>query len=410
MTKNLKLSKLSQGVVGIVGHAGCGHSNSHLGFIQDDSGGLTAVVRLLQQTTGVDLTIKEVEVVTGRGRDASFRVKTADGGEAVAFARRGITASEARLAQYVVGREAVNSQTLAVEAFGRILGQGAMEVPVALQTAIANASIDTFQKRFPDFFIASEEGVRGNCGRIIGTVIEIDDVPVSVMALTNATIGGLGPNEDIEGNVNLYGKKQLMHHLALDVMPTFVIEGKVCSEPVSSQISCPTFIVRAYPGDDNVVVAESLSEAATRLGFPVRYLKDQLARSPQAMRALTQSMGKKIATLGKQLSAAVTSEEKVAVAAELNRFASEDLGGITFMSDDVHKVMGGVGMIPGTSAVLSLFISRDQLDKEVLPTLTLDDADRYADLIKEASLLLSGRLDAALKCRDEAMNKYGIQF
>lgn len=84
-----------------------------------------------------------------------------------------------------------------------------MEVPVALQTAIANAALDSFVKAFSDQFIIKEEDLEGNCGKILGTVLDIHGVPVSVMALSNATVGGIGPNEDIEGNVNLYGKKDL---------------------------------------------------------------------------------------------------------------------------------------------------------------------------------------------------------
>ena len=37
------------------------------------------------------------------------------------------------------------------------------------------------------------------------------------MALSNATIGGIGPNEDIEGNVNLFGKKDLSEKAAFRI-------------------------------------------------------------------------------------------------------------------------------------------------------------------------------------------------
>lgn len=223
----IKLSESPYGTCGIVGHAGCGHVNSHLGFIQDDSGGLSAVTRLLQRATAIDLTITSVVANTGID-NAYFEVTTKSGGIGKAFARRGITKHELRLAQYAVGKEAVNSQAIAGQCFGRILGQGAMECPVALQTAIANASMDSFFRNFPDQFLYGDEGIEGNCGKILGTVLTIDDFETSVLALSNATIGGLGPNEDIEGNVNFYGKKEIMHSLKLDDLPTIVIEGKVC--------------------------------------------------------------------------------------------------------------------------------------------------------------------------------------
>lgn len=58
-----------------------------------------------------------------------------------------------------------------------------------------------------------------------------------------------------------------MKQLRLDELPTILVEGKVCAEPVSSKIDCPTFVTRAYPGDDNFVVSECLVEAANELDF-----------------------------------------------------------------------------------------------------------------------------------------------
>ena len=63
MKTNLSLSKAPFGVIGIVGHAGCGHANSHLGFIQDDSGGLSAVLGLLRDATGLSLEIVECMLI-----------------------------------------------------------------------------------------------------------------------------------------------------------------------------------------------------------------------------------------------------------------------------------------------------------------------------------------------------------
>ncbi len=145
----IKLIKEGKTELGIVGHAGYGHANSHLGFIQDDSGGLSAVTALLQRATGIDLEIVEINVKTGR-KDAYFEVKTKSGGIGKAFARRGITAFEKDFL-LMLGKQAINSQAIACEAFGRILGQGAMEVPVAFQTAVANAAMDSFCSSIPTF-------------------------------------------------------------------------------------------------------------------------------------------------------------------------------------------------------------------------------------------------------------------
>ena len=407
MKTNISLSAAPFGVIGVVGHAGCGHANSHLGFIQDDSGGLSAVLGLLREATGLSLEIAECNVHTGL-EDAYFQVKTVSGGEGIGTARRGITASEARLASHCVGKQAVCSQAIAVDCFGRILGQGAMEVPVALQTAIANAALDSFVKAFSDQFIIKEEDLEGNCGKILGTVLDIHGVPVSVMALSNATVGGIGPNEDIEGNVNLYGKKDLSEKLHLDRIPSFVIEGKVCAEPLSSVIKEPTFLIRAFPGDENTVDAKALFKSAQSLDLPVEYRPELLGRSDTAMEDLTRQQGRKIIEFGKRLSKASTAQEKVRIAAELNEFCSQELGGITFMSNDVHKVMGGVGCIPGTSAVMSLFISREQLQKQVLPTLESEDVKNYDRIICAAVGYLNENLGQANEELIAAQEKYGM--
>ncbi len=392
----IKLSDLKKGVVGIVGHAGCGHANSHLGFIQDDSGGLSSVVRLLQLATGIDLKIVEVNASTGL-ENAFFEVKTQAGGVGVASARRGITPEEERLAQYIVGRQAVNSQALAVMALGRILGQGANEAAVALQTAIANASVDSFKKSFPENFILGDEQLEGNCGKILGTVVEIDGVPASVLAVVNATEGGLGPNEDIEGNVNLFGKRQMMADLGLDKLPTIIIEGKVYAQPISGEIREPTFVIRANENDDNPAVAGAIEEAARELSYQAKYYPKLLARSENAMRDLTRQMGERVISLGEKLAKARTAREKVLLAADLNLFCSQEDGGLTFMSEDVHLVMGGVGQFPGASAVMSLFVPYDSLRRTVLPSLSLSDVERFVTLVCAAAGKLNARLEEANK-------------
>lgn len=381
--------------IAIVGHAGCGHANSHCGFVQDDSGGLATVLMILQKATGLDLKISEV--VVNPGLKGCITVKTASGGSASAIPRRGLTKYEAELAQRVVGEQAVCTQALAMKAYGRIMGQGAMEVPVALQTAIANAALDSFKKNFGNQVSLVNEEIHGNCGKILGTQIMIDDIPISIMAVVNATEGGLGPNEDIEGNVNIGAKDQLMKKLGMVNLPTLLIEGKVCASPISDELLEPTFIVRAYPGQDNVSVANAYVKSGESLGYPIRYHSELLARSDAAMRDLTWQQGSRIIDLGAALRDAVSAEEKTRIAADLNQFCSQDLGGITFMSEKVHKVMGGVGMIPGTSACLSLFMPRTQLEVDVIPALTLEDVDAFSKVVMNAVPFVNAFIDEAMQ-------------
>ena len=404
---HVSLSQASKGIIGIVGHAGCGHANSHCGFVQDDSGGLAAVLRILQRATGLDLTIDKVTPTVGKA--GGFTVRLVSGGCASATAGRGVTPSEADLSFRVEGLSAVTTQADAVHAFGRILGQGALEVPVALQTAIANAAIDSFAKNFPQL-ISGEEQIPGNIGRLLAGVITVDGVDVSIMAVVNATEGGIGPNEDIEGNVNLAGKTDLMRRFDLDFLPTVLVEGKVCAEPISSAIDVPTFVTRAYCGDDNVTVSECLVAAAQKLGYPILFPRELLKRSPDAMRCLTQKMGERLKELAAALSQAKTATEKVKLAYQINRFASEDLGGITFMSDAIHAVMGGVGAIPGTTVCLSLFVPNKELETDVYPTLTLEDVDRFADTILTAVGFLNERRGEAIGEVRCAHEKYSDAF
>ena len=194
-------------------------------------------------------------------------------------------------------------------------------------------------------------------------------------------------------------------------MPTLLIEGKVCADPAFILISRPTFLIRAYPDDDNVVVAQkSYVAAAAKLGYPNLYLDNLLARSADAMRKLGNSQGENVIRLGKALRDAKTAVEKVRIAAELNEFCSQELGGITFMSEDVHQVMGGVGMIPGTCACLSLFIPHTQLEEEMsFPVLSEADAGRFADMVLAAAEDLSKHLPEACEVIDRIQKRYHEQ-
>ncbi len=67
-----------------------------------------------------------------------------------------------------VGLNGLFSQSAAFRSMGRIYGQGVLEAPVALQTAICLAVINTFARRYPDVIITSGEGIQGNVGACMG--------------------------------------------------------------------------------------------------------------------------------------------------------------------------------------------------------------------------------------------------
>lgn len=171
-------------------------------------------------------------------------------------------------------------------------------------------------------------------------------------------------------------------------------------------ITSSTFLVRAYPEDDNVVAAQSYINAARRLGYPTIYLDNLLGRDPNAMRNLARAQGENIIRLGEALRDAQMAVEKVRIAAELNEFCSQELGGITFMSEKVHQVMGGVGMIPGTCACLSLFIPHSQLERDVIPVLSEADAGKFADIVLAAAEDLHDHLPEARESIDRIQKRY----
>lgn len=376
----ISLSDKKQGVLAIAGHAGSGHCHSHNNYSQDDSGGLATVLSIFQQATGASLVIKDIRVETGV--NGHIEVETVGGGTGRATARRGITVQEGRLAKSLIGRDAIRTQTLALEAFGRFYGQGVHEAPVALQTAIANAALDTFVQSYPDKFKSCYEDLEGSCGLIAGTVLDFGDIPVSVVGTVNASVDGLGPIEDLEGNAAIGKKKALMEELGMVDLPTIVVEGKVYSPDYSSKVEENSFLVRADDEDDNPIVGKSLMNACEKLGYPVDYRDDVMARVPGVMAKKTKELGEKIAELGNKLGEAEYAQEKIDTLAELAALVSQDGAGISFMTNKLHDVIGGTGMIPKTGAVFSYIVPLAYQKEFVFPFITEEDLAKFVEVTK----------------------------
>src|SRR5699024_3578623 len=143
-------------------------------------------------------------------------IETVDGGIGHTSVRRGITPHEAEMIENILNKDAIYSQRIVLNTLGRIYGQGVMEVPVALQGAISLALIDTFQQKWTQEVFVVGEDISSNYGKILGSVIDIKGIPVSVLLTMNASLGGIGPIEDLEGNVMLGKKGQLIKKLGLD--------------------------------------------------------------------------------------------------------------------------------------------------------------------------------------------------
>ncbi|WP_156779560.1 hypothetical protein [Desulforamulus reducens] len=326
--------------------------------------------------------IKDIRIKTGL--NGYIEVETEDGGYGKSVPRRGITPNEARLAKTLIGRKAFCSQTLVLEAFGRFYGQGISETPVSLQTAISNAALDTFVKCYPSEFKFGYEDLDGSCGLIAGAVLDFDGIPVSVLGTVNASINGIGPNEDMEGNSAIGKKGEIMAELGMVTLPTVVIEAKVHNELFSKVLNEGTFLVKADKQQDNPFVAHSIFNAANDLNFPVIIREDVMARVPGGMEKQTRELANKIVCLGENLKNAQFSQEKLNILAELALLISQDGGGISFMSNKLHEIIGGAGTLQGTSAVINYCVPSEYYKEYLIPFITEDDLQKYVMLTKQA--------------------------
>lgn len=387
---SVSLSKKEKGIVAIGGHVGCGHSHSLNDQVQDDSPGLSVVLSLFKEATGISLKVKEITF-----KDNDVTVTLENGGTGTGTSRRRMTQQEKVLAQKLIGQEVINTHTLVLDAFGRIYGQGVLETPVAVQTALANAALNSFTLNFPDSFITVTEDFENNCGNIVGTVLDIDGISVSVLGTVNATSGGIGPNEDLEGNSALYGKKSIIEKLGMDKLPTLIVEAMIYSG-FSKGLTENTYFVRGDEEDDNPFVVDAVVAAYKKLGLPHKFLPGGgMKRTKDALRNNTKKVGERVISLGEQLRAAETSQEKVTTIAELALVVSQDCGGISFMTNELHEEIGGAGMLRRTSAVINLVVTDKYAEENPIPYLTDKELAEYVNISKETVKALAEKAKEA---------------
>ncbi|WP_421901404.1 hypothetical protein [Maridesulfovibrio sp.] len=368
-------------ILGISGHAGVGHVHSHCGFVQDDSAGFAAAIEIIKKAYPADTTIAEAKVDLLSGE---VTVTTKDGGIGKATARRSFTPHEATLVASAINLDATYSQSAAFQAFGRIYGQGVLESPVAFQAACCLAVMDTFDKKFPGSFIRGNEDMPNKIGGCIGTRLLIDEIPVSVMALVNANDGGLGPDEDLEGNIALGDKGRTMKDLGLDRLPTIILESKAYVPSICEGVDHDRMWVRINAEADNQYVYEALLSGIEAAKLPYLSADTAYPRHTGELKEAVQALGKRISEIGNSFTNAATSAEKVKLISELALIVSQDAGGVTFMSAHMHDQVGGGGIMPGTSAVLSMTVSEDYIKEWKIPAFTTEDAAKYMDVIFRA--------------------------
>jgi hypothetical protein len=379
--------------IGLVGHVGVGHAHSHSGFVQDDSVGFTCMINLLRAVYPVDLRIASVQAdpITGR-----IVVTTNAGGVGEALPRRGITPQESKLLQRAVGYDASFCQSLACCTLGRIYGQGVMECPVCLEAAAAFAVVDSFRRCWPDSVYIREVIHDDNLDVALGATFEVGGQIVGLLAVVNFTSGGIGPNEDAEGNVLLGEKKEIMAHLGLDDIPSIIVESKAFMPAYCQDLDRRFLFTRINREVDNIVVAQALVDGARKAGLPMMYDFDAYPRN-HVLEQITSHLGAELECLGQALSHAESSKEKVRILAKLAKLVSEDAGAVTFMSNSVHAVVGSGGVTPGTGAVLSMLVPPAEVEYWKIPVLFQEDLDLYLSAIVAGIEMLKTRLPEALQ-------------
>ncbi len=123
-----------------------------------------------------------------------------------------------------------------------------------------------------------------------GAVLDVDGISVSAMAVLNATQGGLGPVEDLEGNLNFLEKGRLMKTIGLDVVPTIVLETKAYIPSVSDGLDEDHFWIRYNREFDNPAVGQALITAAQNLGLPLMHSDSAYPRQSGEMLKLRLSL------------------------------------------------------------------------------------------------------------------------
>lgn len=94
--------------------------------------------------------------------------------------------------------------------------------------------------------------------------MQINGLDVSTILTINSCTGGIGPNEDTEGNVPIGNKGVLMRQLGMDTLPTIIIEAKAYVPSWAKYIDDTTLVVRANNLHDNTVVGNCLVKAAKK--------------------------------------------------------------------------------------------------------------------------------------------------
>lgn len=394
-----EISKENKGLFGIAGHVGVGHVHSHSSFVQDDSAGFALVASLLRDLFQVDTRVKKV---CGDPALGSITVETWGGGLGKSYANRGLTPMEVALLARAENEDGIFTQKLALQVFGRMYGQGVTETPVALQGAVALAVMDTLIRQAPDRFQVTTGKLPGRIDQMADIVVNFRGIPLSLLLTINGSDGGIGPDEDYEGNTAWGEKGAVMEKVGMTRIPTIVVESKAYV-PSIQDIKNPTFLFRAEQEIDNMSVAESLVYAAQKLNIPHLLVTDSLPQVKGQLAGATAAFADRLIDLANSLKTVDSAADKVQIIAQLAKLISEDAGGVSFMSNSIQEKVRSAGMVPGTSAVISLLVPQAYRDYWKIPMIDEHDLMQYRQIILEAILHLAESKEKAYR---ELAEKY----
>jgi len=351
----------------VAGHVGVGHTYSHSKFTQDDSLGFSAALEVLRTFYDFDTSVRRVRVETPR----SFCVETAGGGVGCATPRGGLTVFEAELLRNLEGLDSSLPHLAVLKVFGRVRGGGCAEVPTAAEYALSTAALNTVEKSVPGF-VLTRIGTEGDA--VGGLNVDLPNGVLSVLVTVNGSGSGVGPAEDLEGNVPLGPKRQVMELLGCRVVPAIVLESKAFIPALASMVRGSAVLLRYNRDYDNTAVAEAIVRALSKLGVGYVELDDAFPRYSRSVEKVRMELSTRLNELTSALGRSTKSLDKVLVSAELARVVCEDLGGVFFMSEDLAEVVGPAGLVPGTGAVVSVAVGEDYLAEVGIPYATKEDA------------------------------------
>ena len=364
----------------IAGHVGVGHVFSHSGFVQDDSQGFVVVGHMIKNLFKVNTKIKSVEVDV---KTNTVTIETKGGGIGRGYPRRGITPFEAEMLKRLKGEESLFPHYATLKVFGRFYGHGISEVPVATEYAISTAAMDTFAKNISDFYVTTREDEVAS--DVVGGV-KVEELSTAFLLTINGSKIGLGPVENLEGNVALPPKREVMEQLGVLKSPTIVVESKAYVP--SLKVDRELFLVRYNQDVDNITVAKSITNTLEE--FELGYLEVSSAFPVEkgAMRRSVQELANRIIAHADELKTLDNAIERAKIIAELARILSEDVGGVIFMDNKLHDIVRAAGIMPGTAAVFSKVVSDEYLRKYKVVFTTKNDVRVMSKVINRAIEIL----------------------